>query len=116
MKLSVVNTRFVVNEEKRTVACICDCRFKYIVFGSYKNEPFSVTAVAKCHTNDKFDEELGKKIARAKAENKAYQICALECKLYKKHLNRALKNFTEFKEKANKCIEHNKGYIERISE
>lgn len=76
--------------------------------------------VAKCHPDDTFSEETGRKIALAKAEAKAYLQAKRE--MEKRWANvidtlNALEDmFSDFTEKAVRAAEHNKEYIERITQ
>lgn len=115
MKVSTVDTRFIVDEAKKTVVCICKFKFKQQLFKASKIEPFELKATAHCHENDIFDAEIGKKVARAKVENKAYWYCGTLSKIYLKYLRDGVKRYEDFMKKSEKCILHNLDYIKRIT-
>ncbi len=91
----------------------------YVVCNLYCNCPigkFLVEGKAACLTEDKFDANIGMKIALARAEMKAYHFVR---KTMKPKYEQYKKKYDELKElidKANHCIEHNKEYIKKISE
>ena len=122
IKLSFYNeeTKFFVNEEKRTVACI--------VLGRLMNpwSPNSEIAlpydsivrgvgVAKCMPNDTFDVERGKRIALAKAENRAY-LNALDILVeYRNQLDFFTNAINVFEDKTYHCCAHNEDFIQSLS-
>ncbi len=115
MKLSTVKTFFRVNEKRKVVVCICDFYLKY----EGRNFPIRTIhtrACARCHNDDVFNSEVGKKIARAKAEAKAYKQALFYTKLCLKPELRKVNDLIAFMNKANRCMSHNKEYIQRISE
>lgn len=83
MKVRFIRTEFVVNEEKRTVACIITARVtlsnrqeKIFYNDLYENsltKLFKVAGVSKCHENDEFDLVRGKRIAESRAKAKVYE-------------------------------------------
>jgi hypothetical protein len=70
------NTKFYVNEKKKTVTCKVECDLipPYLWDSPVNIYPksFYIIATARCCEGDVFDVERGKRIAMAKAENKAY--------------------------------------------
>lgn len=76
-------TEFGVYNDK-VVKCTIDCRLVYA--DGQAEAYFTVTGVAKCHEDDKFDEKLGKKIAEAKASKKAYETAIRHLERVKKVL------------------------------
>ena len=88
------------------------CYLEYICF----HDHFTAIGKATCTKEDKFDANIGMKIALAKAEMKAYHSANKTAKvLYKQHKAK-MNEAKEFIDKATRCIEHNKEYIKRISE
>lgn len=85
-KVNVTSREFKVFPEKGIVVCTLECDTQicnhYNIW--YSSEwwkklhkvkyggTFTVTAKAKCGTNDKFDEVIGKRIAESRAKCKAY--------------------------------------------
>lgn len=125
IKTSVVDTKFSVNEKKGCVTCILTYRYKTDdliegVLGSimpnhwcYKE--FEAVGVARLNDVDIFDSEIGKKVARARAESVMYRDAGT-------YINDALlklqHRFTDpatgFILKAGNVIEHNDEYISQF--
>ena len=87
-----------------------------VVFDNYwcQREPRIFSGIGEAKNGDSYDEEIGKKVALAKAEKKAY-------KFYKHHLTEAykmcLEDLENFKCAIGKCeriIEHNSEYIKKF--
>lgn len=78
-----------------------------------------IKATVKCHNDDKYDEKLGEELALAKAEARAYKLVKnklLRMIDYMRDLHESfLPLVEEFAEKADRSIEHNMKYMERIS-
>lgn len=125
IKLSFDNerTKFFVNEKKRIVTCTMEGNLKFtgeeLYVHNYKDYPFNYSfvkgvGVAKCDPRDEYDVEVGKSIARARAEADAYLKA-------KRNLSRqydmavaCLKALTDFEEKAYRCAAHNDEFIDRL--
>ena len=112
-------TQFFVNEKKGTVSCvvsarlICPCSWDSPVM--INGVEISCTGVAKCHADDTFDVERGKRIAMAKAENKVYLKAVAYLEEKQKHLvfmNNAIETFSS---KAYHQCSHNVDYMDSIS-
>ena len=73
----------------------------------------SVTAIAKCRKGDKFDAEIGKKVARAKAESRAYARCANHLYPYMDKAFLKTTILSNFIEKAFDCVDHNAEYLKK---
>ena len=79
-----------------------------------QTEPRVFSGIGEAKNGDPYDEEIGKKVALAKAEKKAYQF-------YKYYLTESykmcLENLESFKCAISKCeriIEHNLEYIKKF--
>lgn len=118
IKLTFGKPNYFVNENDGTVKCRvsyhlqipCDADGEVFIAPEKYS---SVTAIAKCRKGDKFDAEIGKKVARAKAESRAYSRCANH--LYP-HMDKAFLRTTiinDFIEKAYDCVEHNENYLKK---
>lgn len=111
-KISIVNTQYVVNEEKGIVTCILTVipRFTFCDAPMYK-----VIGKAQLSPNDVFDVEKGKKVALAKAEIEAYNeyktILTKLLKMYNKEVSQ-IKDFLHYK--LVNVISHNKEYINKF--
>ena len=135
-KLKFWEPVYYVNEKKGTVTCVLEFKLDSVgssqkdkdafravrymtelVYGD--NNPisclYSVTETAKLDPKDTFDAEIGKKVARAKAESSAYRFCS-------KILTKSIEKFTfnlagaaaDFIEKASGVVRHNKRYLEQF--
>ena len=70
-KITFIEEDYQVNKEKGTVHCFLRCKMPNTSFNDREFRTFVGTAQV-CN-KDTFDEKLGKKIARTKAELKAYK-------------------------------------------
>lgn len=135
-KLKFWEPDYYVNEKKGTVTCVLKFRLDGVT-GSQKDEEafravrymaesvygennpisyrYSIAETAKLDPKDTFDVEIGKKVARAKAESSAYKFCS-------KILTKSIEKFTfnlasaasEFIGKASGVVIHNKRYIDQF--
>lgn len=135
-KLKFWEPDYYVNEAKGTVTCVLKFRLGGVI-GSKKDEDafkavryvtesvygednpisynYSVTETAKLDPKDTFNAEIGKKVARAKAESSAYKFCS-------KILTKSIEKFTfnlasaaaNFIKKASGVVVHNKRYLEQF--
>lgn len=115
MKLSCVSLDYQINPKGRMGEIIC---VEYFVYKVNKKPFLRITAVGKAKCNpehDTFDENVGKKIARARAEKKAFKIFKRcidkEIKIQKKQLDILIQNSEEIL--ANQ-IEHQEEYIKEL--
>ena len=107
IKLSIKRTEYITDNKTYT-KCILSCRLK-------GQDLLPITAIARIKENDKFDFELGCKIALAKAERKAYKYVRDVIKSEFKRLSILIDNMTDFAIKSNKIIKHNTEYIKKIA-
>lgn len=78
-------------------------------------ERHTVTGVAICGPDDKFNKQVGREIAEARAEAKAYKHAAILVKKYVKAVAEAYANMSlEFEAKADHVQRHNKEYVAEI--
>ena len=70
-KITFIGEDYQVDKEKGIVRCFLRCKMPNTLFSEREFRTFVGTA--KVCGKDTFDEELGKKIARTKAELKAYK-------------------------------------------
>lgn len=111
IKLSTVETRYQT-DNKTYVKCI----LKTIIDDNINKKvlpPF--VGIAKLHDGDKFDYNIGSKIALAKAERKAYKLVGKVIKEETEKLNNLLIDFEAFINKADNMVEHNSEYIKNIA-
>ena len=70
-KITFIGEDYQIDKEKGTVHCFLRCKMPNTLFSEREFRTFVGTA--QVCGKDTFDEELGKKIARTKAELKAYK-------------------------------------------
>lgn len=70
-KITFIEEDYQIDKEKGTVHCFLRCKMPNTLFNGREFRTFLGTA--QVCSNDTFDEEIGKKIARTKAELKAYK-------------------------------------------
>lgn len=70
-KITFIGEDYQIDKEKGTVHCFLRCKMPNTLFNGRDFRTFLGTA--QVCSNDTFDEEIGKKIARTKAELKAYK-------------------------------------------
>ena len=75
-KITFIGEDYQVDKEKGTVHCFLRCKMPNTLFNDREFRTFVGTA--RVCDKDTFDEELGKKIARSKAELKAYKAYAIQ--------------------------------------
>ena len=86
-KITFIGEDYQVDKEKGTVRCFLRCKMPNASFNDREFRTFVGTA--KVCGKDTFDKEIGKKIARTKAELKAY-------KAYTRQLAKLLKPIMEY--------------------
>ena len=75
-KITFIEEDYQVDKEKEIVHCFLRSKMPNTLFSEREFRTFVGTA--RVCGNDTFDEELGKKIARTKAELKAYKAYAIQ--------------------------------------
>ena len=70
-KITFIEEDYQIKKEKGIVRCFLRCKMPNTLFNDREYRIF--TGTAQVCGNDTFDEEIGKKIARTKAELKAYK-------------------------------------------
>lgn len=113
------NKHFYVNEKKRTVTCVVEAVLNvpqsYDPMVNMWNKFFKVACTSKCHPDDVFDIDRGKRIALAKAENKTYEMSLKYLKQYEDELLFVLNAIGRFKEKSRHQCKHNDDFIETLT-
>ena len=121
IKVSFVNdgTRFYVNEEKGTVVCSVEA---YLLVPTnwdscvvVPSAHFTEKGIAKCAPGDTFDVERGKRIALARAENKAYLSALKHLDTFMEQIGFIVNAYEEFNDKAYHACAHNEDYIDSLS-
>ena len=112
-------TKFFVNEEKRTVACVVEgalhTPYDWDRSVIIPNATITERAIAKCAPEDTFDVERGKRIALARAENKVYMSALKHLDKYMADVMFFLNAYEMFTDKAYHACAHNEDYIESLS-
>jgi hypothetical protein len=122
IKLSFIKseTKFYVDEKKGVVACVLTSELKTpFGFASPVYLPsriFTCKGVAKCHEVDVFDEERGKRVALAKAENKCYFEAMKWTHEQLEYIDFISDCIYDFHDRGIIQCEHNLEYIKRISD
>lgn len=125
LKVSVYNTKYYVNQAKKTVTCVLDFelrgpdKFREVLFDYiYRSkDPFQwrVVMTARLDPQDQFDPDKGCQIARAKAETSMYLTTA---KLLDRFNNYLLYNLlpyaNDFQVTASQVINHNNEYLSKM--
>lgn len=110
--------KFFINKKKGTVVCklvtILETPRSFDSAVQIGEQYFESVGVAKCSSDDVFDEVRGKKIALAKAENDAYTQAYNYLNTYLKELEFFVKNINNFTKKAVGCKVHNNDYIKSL--
>lgn len=114
--------KYYINSEKGTVVCVMNCSvctpspiFWYGFSGPMvDNANLTGMGIAKCSKNDVFDENRGKRIAAARAENDCYLKATRHLNKQAKLLNFLLNGISEFTDKAYNCCAHNDDYVDSM--
>ena len=75
-KITFIGEDYQVDKKKGTIHCFLRCKMPNTLFNGREFRTFLGTA--QVCSNDTFDEEIGKKIARSKAELKTYKAYAIQ--------------------------------------
>jgi hypothetical protein len=127
-KISVIQTEYITDLEKKTVTCkidykiktsddriktVMDCFAKYVAGAKYIDEVYTASATAKLHPEDEFDQHKGEQVARAKVESLVYgnvsKYFYRVCEWYIENIDIPI---IMFMDKSNDVIGHNEEYIE----
>lgn len=117
IKLSVRDTIFYVNEKTKAVGCklYFDVKGPADVISVIKtftdNSRYEVVAEARVNPEDTYNIEVGKKVARAKAESMAYRQLANILQRITYRLMTVLNSVDDFMYKTDAVIEHNNNYL-----
>ncbi len=127
VKIRFGDAVYFVNKKKGNVACKLSGTLKlpFVEMPYEEDEPLyryafnkhiEVVGVATCSPDDEFDENRGKRIALAKAENEAYNLAKKHLVDYQRFLEDANEAVIDFYEKAARATNHNKEYIMGLSD
>ena len=130
IKLKIKNESTIVDEKNHTVIHIVDWALDapdlmYNLFWMIRNDDKlnfcgRAKGVAVCHPEDKFNPEIGKKMARAIAESNAYHNAATRIRKHLRQLNTIVNQIsnigTDFIVKASDIELHNIEYLGSLIE
>lgn len=109
-KLRNVGMKFLVKKEEKRVIAVVD--FQVIKTENKRIiSSFTTHAVAKCSEEDAFAENVGKQVARAKAEKKGYIRFNAMLQSYADTLGKQKDSVEQCVQKGIKCINHQDEYI-----
>lgn len=127
IKLKIVKESTIVDEKNRRVIHIVDWELDapdlmYSLFWTLRNDGLNLSGKAKgiavCHPEDKFNPEIGKKMARAIAESNAYYNAATRIHKHLNQLNNIVRQMSDigadFIIKATDIEIHNKEYQDSL--
>jgi hypothetical protein len=125
IKISFKEPKFHIDKANKVVVCILegtplypkaiDYTFTTITKLHYADiDNIKVKAIAKLSPDDNFDENIGMKVALAKAENKAYEQVCVNLKEYMRSINTIMDKCKDFFYKSANVIEHNNKYLEQF--
>lgn len=113
IKLSIIDTKYESNG-KTYVKCILTCNLVHCESKAKQRLPkFVGEAVLK--DDDKFDYQIGSKIALAKAERNAYKAISKILKEEYKDLFNLVTDLDNFIHKSENIVKHNTEYIKKLA-
>lgn len=112
IKLQFMNCQYITSAEKGVVVARVTFKIKKYTF-KIKKYTFTTKGVAKCEPSI-YDEKIGKRLARARAEKEAYIIARNIINKYHKYLLSILDKVCNSKAFFNSCIDHQKEYINKF--
>lgn len=124
-KLSVSNTEYFINPAKKTVTCKMKfsldgpeqaMRLFYDYMYQYDQSMIDneVIATAKLMPGDEFDENVGMKVARTKAETLMYRRAGRAMYRFGRYLASSLAHAQDMLEKSVCVIDHNDKYLDKF--
>lgn len=125
IKISFKEPKFHIDKANKVVVCILegtpryprtiDYTFTTITDLMYENvDEIKVKAIARLSPDDNFDENIGMKVALAKAENKAYEQVCINLKEYMRSINTVVNQCKDFFYKSANVISHNDAYLRQF--
>ena len=112
MKIRVIKEKSKRHKNKTIVGIITSVRTDDNVLVPSSVEYFE--GVARCLDEDKYNYEIGKKIALARAEIKAFKYYSKKLKSFANKYKHLYESSTELYTKLDRQIAHNKEYISDI--
>jgi hypothetical protein len=131
IKLSFPNKEYgynwIIND--KAVICGLRCKVNIHINGEYINKLrrlfpnvsctwetiiFDVTGIAKCHANDTYNEEYGRKLAESRAKEKAYSIANRFVCAYYNMVMEDFSDISDFIDEMARQYSHEQGHIEYL--
>ena len=124
IKIHFKQPEYIIDEANGVV--ICKLKFnttaplmvRCVIVSPIHEDPTVTEQVVKtvvfAKNGDKFDVNVGKKVALAKAENKAYSYVKNWMMLVHKEVVKTVRAMKDFKDKAEKVKTHNVEYIKKF--
>lgn len=123
IKLSFEEPKYHIDLANKVVVCILESKplipqsIDWTSWSFTKTnfpEKYIAKGVARLNPDDEFDENIGMKVALAKAENKAYLMFGTDIDKYQKCMMKSFIACKDFLHKASKFIEHNNEYLKKF--
>lgn len=118
IKMTTVSTEYYFNGNNVTCELVATLKAPEVFNAMFGFMAKCVKATAKCMEGDTYNEELGKKMALARAESKAYRQLANEMNRRWDETIDALETLAsyraDFNAKAEKSIQHNDEYVKEL--
>lgn len=106
IKLQHLDISYKVDKKKKTIVC-----FGTFGLQAFPENVMEVVGVARCRKEDKFNETVGKQVARAKCEKTAFSNYAKVLEKQIKESERFLENLKFSHQKMVANIKHQKDYL-----
>lgn len=122
MKIVFVETKFNVNEEKNVVTCVIKAylnpvsRQDILFFDEKAYEVFVVHGCAKCHPDDKFSLEIGKRIAESRAKKAVYQEGKIRANNLQKYIDIMAEDLETMKNNLDQFISKENEHIKIVEQ
>lgn len=121
IKISFSGQKFYIDQKRNEVKCVlnfkllCPPFIKFILtqYGLYASN-WTVTSTARLKEKDIFDEIKGRKVALAKAENKAYRKVGKTLKFIQEYIKLSDWQISSFYDKIDNVNNHNLEYINKF--
>lgn len=110
-KITFCEETFKVYKEKGEIYCTLKCKMPDTLFN--KENYYTFKGNARVCKGDTFDEEVGKKIARTKAETKAYSAYRRQFEKLIDILSQYIESIRKEDERTHNIIIHNLKYLNK---
>ena len=114
MKVTILHQEY--KRHKNTTFCIIETILKDNNGNLVPNSTRQFTGIAKCCPEDEYDYNIGKKLALARAEMKAFDYFDRKSIMFQKVTDKVLTETKEFRDKLFKQYNHNFHYIAKLIE